>query len=42
MQKKYNIYFSLDDVVSIKNEMVCRITKKSAKDLFFDENIDED
>ena len=42
MQKKYNIDFSLDDLVSIKNETVCRITKKSPKDLFFDENIDEE
>ena len=31
----------MDGVVDIKNDTICRITKKSPKNLFFDENIDE-
>ena len=36
MIKKYNINFALDDVISIKNETIARITKKGLNELFYD------
>ena len=36
-----NINYSLEEVISIKNDTICRTTKQSPNDLFFNENIDE-
>ena len=40
LKDKYNINFSIDDVITIKNDTICRVTKKCPNDLFNDENID--
>ena len=41
LKEKYNINYSLEEVISIKNDTICRTTKKSPNDLFFNDNIDE-
>lgn len=41
LKDKYNINVSLDDVIDIKNETVCRVAKMSPKELFFNKDIDE-
>ena len=42
LKEKYNINYSLDEVITVKNETICRSTKKTPNDLFFDKNIDEE
>ena len=39
LKDKYNINFALDDVITIKNETISRVTKKTPIELFYDENI---
>lgn len=42
LKSKFNIIYALDDVISIKNNKICRITKKTPNEIFLNkDNIDK-
>ena len=42
LKDKYNINYSIDDVITIKNNTICRVTKKCPNEIFNDENIGQE
>ena len=42
LKEKYNIEYALEEVIENKNNIICRVNKKTPKELFLDDLIDND